>query len=199
MCIAIVQRPGAVLLEKQIEQGWRRNGDGAGFAFIRDGKVEIKKGFMNLEAFKKAYYDAVKEFGKDSPFLVHMRIRTSGLVDKHNTHPFPIKDGAMIHNGVLFTPTGKHAGDGKKSNSDTKVIASTLFNVLVKQDLITAQPEIEKVIGTWNKFAFLFNDGEFLIMNEDQGDWVDNIWYSNTSCRLPVPVSARGATTPTSK
>jgi predicted glutamine amidotransferase len=200
MCIAILQTKGKVLSPAQIEKGWNINRDGGGFAYVKDGKVEIEKGFLTLDKFKEAYARATDLYAENSPFLVHMRIRTSGNTDKHNTHPFPVKGGAMIHNGILFTPTGIHAGKGKKQNSDTKVVASSLFNILVKQDLIHAAADIGEVIGRANKFAFLFHDGDYLIINESSGYWADGIWYSNYGCRLPENTASKsGAATPTAR
>lgn len=199
MCVAIVQQAHARLDRPALLAGWNQNPHGAGMAYVVDGKVRIDKGYMTYDSFLKAYEQAVDRYGSTSAFLIHMRIRTSGDTDKHNTHPFAVKGGAMIHNGILFTPTGKHA-EGKKKPSDTKVVANTLHNLLVKEDIILAKPEIERVIG-YNKFAFLYDDGEFVIMNEELGDWDRGIWYSNNSCavRAPRQVSNSGAVTPSAK
>lgn len=199
MCVAIVQQPHARISRAALAKGWHRNSDGAGMAYVVDGKVVIDKGYMTYEKFLAAYERAVERYGDKSPFLIHMRIQTSGDTDKHNTHPFKVRGGAMIHNGILFTPTGKHA-QGKKKPSDTKVLANTLHNILVKEDIILAKPEIEKVIGGYNKLAFLYDDGEFVIVNEEAGDWDMGIWYSNDSCEIKYPMPSKsGATTPSSK
>ena len=36
-------------------------------------------------------------------------------------------------------------------------------------------------VGTKLKLAFLTNDGDYLIANEELGHWKDGIWYSNDS------------------
>jgi predicted glutamine amidotransferase len=180
MCIAIVQQAGKTLTGAQLYSGWYRNSDGAGFAYCdSDGKVVIKSGYMKYNEFQKAYADAVQMYGADSPFLVHMRIRTSGDVSPGNCHPFKIKDGAMIHNGSMFHPDTVRQGENK---SDTRIFAESLHNILALEDLLVAGDDIITEIGRNNKLAFLFNGRKVLILNEKAGFWDDGIWYSNRSC-----------------
>lgn len=180
MCIAIVTQPGKVLTGAQLYSGWYRNSDGAGFAYCDEhGKVVIKKGYMKYNDFQKAYADASMKYSEHSPFLVHMRIRTSGDVNAANCHPFKLKNGAMIHNGSLFNPDTVRTAEKK---SDTRIFAESLHNILVLEDLQVAGPDIIAEIGYHNKLAFLFDEGKTLILNESAGFWDDGIWYSNRSC-----------------
>lgn len=186
MCVAIFQKPGAIITQKGMEAGWRSNRDGGGFAYhdATQNKVVIRKGYMELDKFYEAYMEAVEEHGKDSPFLVHMRIRTSGATNANNTHPFPIKGGALIHNGTFFTPSLKYAGPKDDLKSDTRVFAENLYNILTYEDVKAAQDNILKAVGTYNKIVFLYDDGRHLILNENRGMWMDDVWYSNSSCRV---------------
>lgn len=197
MCIAIVIKAGATLSDAQLWKGWTANEDGGGFAYVKNDKVEIEKGFMKYNDFQKAFRKASEEFGADSPFLVHMRIGTSGGVTPVNTHPFEIKPqhgphGAMIHNGILFTPSGAWAGNGADKKSDTRVVASALNNILVLEDIKNAKALLGNAIGAGNKLAFLYDNKEFVIINEHQGYWKDEVWYSNAGCNLsPAGFSGR--------
>jgi predicted glutamine amidotransferase len=182
MCVAILCTAGTRLTDKQIRDGWEFNEDGGGFAYVKEGRVYVDKGYMDVEPFIEAYNVAATEYCQYSPFLVHMRIATSGNTDAKNTHPFRVKNGAVIHNGILFHPNGDMAGSGKDKNSDTFVLAAALFNVLVKDDVKAAKESLCKDIGYSNKLVFLYDDGEYVIVNEDRGFWDKGIWFSNSSC-----------------
>lgn len=186
MCVAILQKPGAIIPAQGLEKGFASNPHGAGFAYVDPAqeKVVIRKGFMTYEDLHTGYYDAVKEFGKDSPFLVHMRIKTSGHINAANTHPFAIKGGAMIHNGSFFHPSKKYAGTEDDLKSDTRVLAENLYNILTYEDVLAAQERILTAVGSYNKLVFLYDDGRYLIMNEKIGFWKDDIWYSNNACTV---------------
>ena len=172
MCIAIVKRAEGTVTKDRLRECFSRNRDGAGFAFVRNGVVVISKGHMDFESFYTTYEAAVAE-NKDSVFLIHFRIGTSGDKTPVNTHPFLIAEGAIIHNGVLFNPVG--------TRSDTNLFAEELRQRLKsKQDFWINKKMIEDLVGKGNKLAMLFRDGTYMICNEERGDWIDDVWYSNT-------------------
>lgn len=174
MCLAIVKPGNLVIPTDYLERGWQYNPDGAGFAFVKDGKVEIKKGYMSLKDFLGAYNKYWEE-NKKSTFLIHFRIRTFGAKGPYNTHPFEIKDGALIHNGSV-------SGVGAQSDgpSDTALFARKYSNVLSYDTVHKHRAEFEDAVG-YNKIAMLYHDGRYLILNEKAGDWDNDIWYSNSS------------------
>lgn len=187
MCVAIVTQPGKRVENAALYRGWNINRDGGGFAYIENGKVKIEKGFFEYNGFNKAYDAAFSRVGESSPFLIHMRIGTSGLKNANNTHPFAIKPqdgpgGAMIHNGILFTPSGAYKGPADDAKSDTRVVAEALNNILRLQDVKDAKVALGLAVGSGNKLAFLYDTGEYVIVNEDEGSWDEGIWYSNHSC-----------------
>lgn len=185
MCVAILTKPGSRLSHAQIEAGWKSNPHGGGFAFVDDtGKMRIIKGLMTLDKMIEKYDEYAERYAMNSPFLVHMRIATSGGTTGPNTHPFPIKDGALIHNGVMFTPTGERAGTKEDRKSDTRVFAETMHNILTRRELQIAEQEILDAIGFSNKLCFLWSDKSWFIMNEKLGSWDGDIWFSNSSCRV---------------
>ena len=142
MCVAVYKPIGVELPTKEeLYNCYLRNQDGAGFAFYRNGKINIKKGYMDFKSF---YNDFCNEnFSKNENVFIHFRIATHGLVDGGNTHPFPITDDfnkmrnteisyngkCLIHNGVF------HYGDAliksySKIISDTMLFSKLLFDEL---------------------------------------------------------------------
>lgn len=186
MCVAILQKPGAIIPAQGLGAGFATNRDGAGFAYVdpEQKKVVIQKGFMTYGELHDAYYEAVEKYGQDSPFLVHMRIKTSGLVSQANTHPFPVAGGAMIHNGSFFYPSKKYIGEANDEKSDTRVFAEQLGKILTYADVKASQMRILEAVGAYNKLVFLYDDGQYLILNERAGNWKDDVWYSNLSCQV---------------
>lgn len=193
MCVAILTTPGNRVTNERLWQGWTRNKDGGGFAYVDPDKkkVVISKGFLSYNEFQKAYDEAVAKFGATSPFLIHMRVRTSGDINDNNTHPFEIKGGALIHNGILFSPTGKDIGPPDDRKSDTRVFAERLFNILDFESVKETKLELEKAIN-YNKIAMLYDSGDYVILNESKGNWTDGVWYSNNACDLPQQYNYHG-------
>lgn len=200
MCVAIYSPKGKQVPNDMLFAGFSINRDGAGFAYVdkKEKKVVIRKGFMTYNPFQKAYAEACAA-NPDTPFIVHMRIRTAGDTNQNNTHPFAIKGGAMIHNGGFFSPGGKYAGPQGDRKSDTRVFAENLHNILTYEDVVAAEKEILAAVGTHNKMVFLYDDARAHIMNEKHGIWIDDIWYSNGSCRVynTTPRQPVADTTPT--
>ncbi len=125
MCVICVKPKGVSQPDKSVfENMFNTNSDGAGFMWVQDDKVHVRKGYMSFDSFWKAWN---KHNIKDEwVSIAHFRIGTSGGKTKHMTHPFPISkdpsvlkktkwDGeiAMAHNGVL--------GKGETNLSDTAV------------------------------------------------------------------------------
>ena len=182
MCIAVVTRQNSVIKPEHLKRGWQTNPAGGGFAYVDKDQTVIRKGFMEYDKFEKEYLAAAEKFAGESPFLVHMRIRTSGDVSPKNTHPFPIKGGAMIHNGIMFSPSGKRAGTAKDRRSDTRVFAEDLYNILQLDAVKKAAEGIHAAVGRGNKLCFLYDNKEIFIIGEDIGFWHEGVWYSNSGC-----------------
>jgi len=173
LCLAIYKPPGKDVAEANLKGGWQANPHGAGFAYVRNGKVEIEKEFMKLQDFLTAYEAAVKK-NKKSPFLIHFRITSMGHSGPGNTHPFQIQNGALIHNGTIYG-TGATHGVGP---SDTAKFAERYSTKLTFQSVEENKKELESALSP-NKVAILFNDGSHQIINEATGYTIDGIWYSN--------------------
>ena len=189
MCIAIVIPEGATVNKDYLHNGWCANSDGGGFAYVRKGKVKIVKSLMKWKTWEDAYYTA-REANPDSPFLVHFRIRSAGSNTADNTHPYALKTGAVIHNGTL---TGSGA-DWYRGPSDTAKFVEKFGEHLTYDNVLSKKLAMEAAIG-YNKLAFLFNNGKFVIVNEDAGHWDAGVWYSNGSFRTNIVVGPYGGHT----
>lgn len=175
MCIAIVKPQGTEISDEYLENCFDNNGDGAGIAYAKDGKIYIVKGIFD----KKQFIQEVRKAEKiaQGSMLIHCRIGTSGLKDKKNCHPHIVNDNlVMIHNGILDIDVPKNS-----KVSDTVIFIEKYLKKLSK-DFVKSEPImhlIEKAIGDRNKFAFLNNKGEAFICNAKAGTVESGIWYSN--------------------
>lgn len=175
MCLAIVKLPDASVPEDNLKRGWIANPDGAGFAYVKDGKVVIEKRFMSYKAFREEYL-RLSSLNSKSKFLIHFRIGTSGAKDASNTHPFAIDGGALIHNGCL---TGTEAVWGTGA-SDTNMFANMFRSALSYDSVNNNMDKLnDALIGS--KICLLYDDGRHLIINEKSGYWEKGVWYSNRS------------------
>lgn len=173
MCLAIYKPAGSTIAESHLQGGWQSNPGGAGFAYLKKGKVEVVKGLMKYQEFLAAYNEAVKK-NKKSQFLVHFRIPSMGDHSPSNTHPFRFKHGALIHNGTMYG-TGAVHGAGK---SDTAYFAEKYGDKLTFANVEEHKKEINEALG-YNKVAILYDDGRHQLLNEEDGLWLNNVWYSN--------------------
>lgn len=190
MCVAILTLPGQRVDDSALFRGWTINRDGGGLAYVNvAGELKVSKGHLSYNKFHAAYEEALSQRAEDSPMLIHMRIGTSGPNNEANTHPFEFTPtngprGAMIHNGVLFSPSAERAGTGQDRKSDTRVVVDDLGTLFALQTLQEdrARRALGQAISSNNKFAFLYENKDYVIVNEEQGFWHDNVWYSNNTC-----------------
>ncbi len=158
----------------------RANSDGSGFCYIKDNKVIVNKGFFDFEELWESF-NKIQETNS-LPKIFHARIATSGLRNEENMHPFSIDERhAFAHNGILCSPQGIH--------SDTFLFNETMLKPIFKHsETVYKEYVIKKLleqdVGSYNKIAILGSDGDFVILNEEKGDWNDEktIWRSNSSC-----------------
>ena len=180
MCLLIVKPSGLFVPKKHIEQGFRGNSDGAGFSYIYDGKVIIQKGFTSVNSFYAAFKLAEKMMPK-SPFVLHMRIGTSGHKGPDNCHPYRTAQGyAFAHNGIFGEYT-----DLASEHSDTyhfvKHVVDKLPRHFVHNSAIMKLLDHEAA-STHSKFAIM-TPTKVVICGESAGVFDRGIWYSNTGYR----------------
>ena len=128
MCVAVIKPKGAELpTESELLNCFNNNPHGAGYMYIDNNQLHIKKGFMDFKSCYDSFHN--ENFTVDDAVFIHFRIATHGLIDGGNTHPFPLTQDTdlmrktdcvfngfgMMHNGVFgyekvlfqfFDPTG---------------------------------------------------------------------------------------------
>ncbi len=175
MCLAIAKPAGVVIPEHTLHAGWVANSDGGGYAFVREGVVEIRKGFGKWKDFIESY-NASFEDNKDSPFAIHFRIRSTGSKELTNTHPFRFKHGCMIHNGTI---SGTQA-DNFEGSTDTQKFIERFGNHFSYDFVAKHKKDLDSAVG-YNKLVFLYPDKRYVIINESNGVTHNGAWYSNHS------------------
>lgn len=176
MCIIVVKPEKVLLTEADYRYMWKQNPDGAGIMYAENGRVVVVKGLMTFDKFFKA----VKEIGQLRKMAIHFPIKTHGRVSEELTHPFWIHENslAMMHNGVIRNVVNETSED----ESDTAVFARKLKSAYV--NVLTAIQHqfhldmIESYIG-YSKIVFMDGTGRTYILNEQMGEWDNNVWYSN--------------------
>ena len=189
MCIAILAKPGKRLTEEQIKQCWKNNSDGAGFAYISNAEMVVVKELKKVKRFIKLY-NKHEAASRNSPMLIHFRVRTHGEISISNTQPIQISNRCtFIHNGVIA------AMPDNPVHSDTVMFKNYVLRYM--NDGFHTKPKvltmIERIAG-FSKLVFLHTDGTYSIVQESVGKWEDDIWYSNESHKTWV-VKKKNTTT----
>jgi len=186
MCILFVKETGAPLpKDEYLINSFVKNPDGAGYAFVREGKIHIRKGFQSAHALIK---DLRAHFPEDAPGIIHFRLATHGPRDKVNAHPFPLsrhKPTFRITRGAVNVPVLAHNGvfslSPPKGMSDTAYVAWTLApfrNKLRSRDYA----RMLNVMFAGNKVAILFPDGEIWMWGTFSSvEGTEGLWASNES------------------
>lgn len=189
MCIAIYKPAGKLINKENLAQCFKANSDGAGFLVAKNKQLIMKKGFFTFDEFYDAYLPYANE-----QCLIHFRIKTHGDINIDNCHPFMInKSLGFIHNGVI-------SGFGLGTMSDTSHFNSTIFQPLVAKygNQVMFEPAIQDLVESrisYSKLAFLDRHGNHKLFNEDKGVWDNEVWYSNTSYKIPVPFKSSNPVT----
>jgi glutamine amidotransferase len=185
MCIAIFKPANTIVTKESLEQCFKVNPDGAGFMVAVNKKLIIKKGYFTFNDFWEAWLPY-----QNNVAAIHFRIRTHGVIDNDNCHPFSVNSGlAFIHNGVI-------QGFGLKDRSDTYEFNEQIMKPLVGKfgnSILTNESIkylIEAKIG-YSKFVMLDRHGNHTLFNESKGNWNEGVWYSNLSYKPYVaPVTS---------
>ena len=176
MCLA-VYKPSKIAPDwDALEEGFKCNSHGAGFAVVADGSLQIHKGFFTYDEFARAF-----EPFADRQAAIHFRLATHGTRGGDMCHPFVVTDElAMIHNGILPIDTSDD-----KDKSDTWHYVEYILKPLAQRDRDFYTDNAIKFMGeaaiSGSKFVFLRADGDWCIWNDTDGHWRDGIWYSNRS------------------
>lgn len=159
-----------------LERGFERNSHGAGFCFIRDNKIIVRKKFIKYSSFKRSFVRDTR--GLTGPVLIHFRLATCGPQNKTNTQPIPIRQGefVMVHNGVFSSLSldGSRISDSVRLAKMVGVMNWSLPFNRGQVGLLGA------LCDTTSKLVFMDNTGKYRIINAKAGSWRHGVWYSNT-------------------
>lgn len=209
MCLAILKKPNANIPRNYLERGFAGNPHGAGFSYVKKGKLFIEKGFFTFDEFWAAYSENVTD---DLLATVHFRLATHGARNAFNCHPFVIRETAakeptmsLIHNGII--------GDFGNVMRDGQHVSDTAhFCIDFAKPLLSALPEKSLSFSSFRdarkagfkydnasrdfkiayavylglrgvsglaKLCIISRTGDYIIVGENQGDWDNGVWYSN--------------------
>lgn len=200
MCIAIYSPIGTnIPCEEYLKTSFENNPHGAGFAYnTRHNDVQIEKGFMKWEDFKKAINRAnAKNALKDRGVLIHFRIQTHGGINPECCHPFPLvadeaamkkknikTNYAVIHNGIISL-TGSEAYRREKMSDTMVFIEKYLSKIATNKKWFNNKSNFE-LIGDLidSKMAILNGYGKIHSTNGFTKD-SDGNWYSNQTYKEP--------------
>lgn len=176
MCIMSLTKPNAPkLTEEVVYRCFERNPHGAGVGIAYKNKLLTAKGFFNVQSIWQ-FYNSIPN---DATVLLHFRAASGGLIDKTNCHPWKIdKNHLMAHNGTIWDFWSE---DSKIS--DTGHFTHQLLKPLFKRDRYAWRKKVNKYLLCKaifpGKMVILRNNGDFVIFNENLGEWYDDTWFSN--------------------
>ena len=184
MCIIIFHPANTPAVKKKtLAQCWKKNSDGAGYSILNHETKTwaVSKGFMSWASFWRSFNS--HKLKRDSTWVAHFRIATSGNTDGGNTHPFPVCQNLKKMRAVTYTTkkiayhNGRiGAGDGIFSDSMVhiqKYIAPLFAHITNSKFKII----IEKLCDTKsNRWLLTTGDKVYLL-----GDWETDkgVYYSN--------------------
>ena len=194
MCVIAYKPLNTAFMSKgTLEECFRNNPDGAGFMFTANGKVHIRKGFMNFNDFWSALKAVRTQYGDNIPYVMHFRISTQAGINQHCCHPYPLSDNmenlkklsckaniGIAHNGIIHLTS-----DGAKDYNDTMKFITDYVTLLIKRVDWWKNPNIAKALKELcgSKLAILGTDNHVELI----GDFVKDkgCYYSNTTYQKP--------------
>ena len=127
MCLIVHKPAHRALCADFLREAWRRNPDGWGCFYLRDGVPVHDKG-MDLDGLLALYAALPLE----QEVYIHLRQATFGPVTHDMAHPFVVREGLLLmHNGSIgaLAPS-----DGRRS--DTAELARLLGDLLQDMDAV---------------------------------------------------------------
>lgn len=178
MCLIAVSKTGKQIPREHLQNAYWTNDDGSGWAYSSDDTLFMEKGLWSFHEF----YSSYEKNCVGKPHLIHLRNMSAPPRSLLNTHPFYInkeKTAVLVHNGnIRSLPT-------RQQISDTRLFVDEVIAPLTEQNpnwytKMHYSWMVENAIGEDNKLAIIDNLGFIKIFNEKQGEWDNEIWYSNS-------------------
>ena len=166
------------------------NPHGAGYMYARNGKVHIRKGFMDFASFHTAVRR--ERFTAEDSVVYHFRISTQAGVQPQMTHPFPLSNQGprlralrescrfgIAHNGVIQLT----ADPNNKQYSDTAIFIANYLTDLIKRQADLHDPKLLNQIHelAQSKLAIMDATGYVATVGKFIND--HGLLFSNTSYR----------------
>ena len=171
MCVIIVNKKETEPLSQGLlKLAWSANPHGGGLMYSVNNRLRVVK-TMNLSPFIDAYYKAKME--ADSDIALHLRIATSGNIDRNNCHPFVYENMGLMHNGILPIKVPVDS-----PINDTQLFVRKYMNSKLTTD-VNILKRVGHMIGKYNKFVIMDNNGLVRIVNKSSGFQVEGDWFSN--------------------
>ena len=187
MCVICVSKKGVRQPNNsEIADMFKTNPHGAGYMYVRNGKVQISKGYMALTD----YLNAIKSenFSVDDLVVYHMRISTQAGVNQEMTHPYPLTKKiencklldlecscGVAHNGIIQMTTDRT----NTEYNDTTLFITKYLNKLIRCGDDLKDPNVKEMIYrlTNSKWAILDGNENLCLV----GHWEesDGLLYSN--------------------
>ncbi len=182
---------------KTLATMFHRNPHGAGYMFARDGRVCIRKGFMDLHALLNALEE--EHFTAADPVVYHFRISTQAGVNPQMTHPFPLSNRpahmkaldvdcrcGVAHNGIIRLTSDPH----NREYSDTAIFITDYLTKIIQRPSDLRNTKRLELIYKLAQSKFAIMDGKGYITTVGEFVNEDGLLYSNTSyqpfkCDLP--------------
>ena len=189
MCIICISPENVKQPRFQIVRNmFARNPHGAGYMYARDGRVRIRKGFMNLHALLNALRE--EHFTAKDPVVYHFRISTQAGVNPQMTHPFPLSNRpahmkaldvdcrcGVAHNGIIRLTSDP----GNKEYSDTAVFITDYLTRIIQRPSDLRNTKRLELIWKLAQSRFAIMDGNGYIATVGEFLNADGLLYSNTS------------------
>lgn len=194
MCIICVSKKGIPQPDVEtLRNMYTRNPDGAGYMCLRNGQVELHKGFMNWSDFIRQVRR--EKFTADDVVVYHFRITTQAP-GAAMTHPFPLCSDlqlmrkldlkcqcAVAHNGIIpLTSTGS------RQFSDTALFVAKYLHHIIRTPDDLENPDCLRIAEELcrSKLAILDYTGTVAtvgyFIREENG-----LLYSNATYKPYVP------------
>lgn len=175
MCLIAFVPKGKSLSRDVIDKANQVNPDGIGVM----SELGVEKFYGNKQ-LKRARHLIGLLAKEGLPHAVHWRFATHGSRGLALCHPFklPNTEAYLMHNGVI----GSTSADAREDASDTLLYVNKMVDAPTSYksgDDLTYWNKVCNDIGQSNKCVVMYPGGQFIILNQDNGKIIDDIWYSN--------------------
>ena len=169
-----------------------------GYMFARDGRVEIRKGFMRLDEYLRAIRE--ERFTAADSVVYHFRISTQAGVNPEMTHPFPLSNQparlrrldqscriGVAHNGVIRLTSDP---DNERYSDTAIFIADYLSQILRTRADLRDRRKLNTIYQlAQSKFAIMDGGGYIATVGEfihERGLLFSNASYRALFLRKPT-------------